>query len=203
MIYLISFLAGFFSGAIPFGFIISKLKGIDIRKKGSGNIGFTNVFRVVGKPQGIAVLILDVSKGLLPVLLLGRYCGYYYGMVAGISAILGHMFTPFLRFKGGKGVATGLGVFIGLAPFSALFSFFVWLLIVLISRYVSLGSVTAAVALPLFLYFSRFLVRDEYNIFLEILTILVCLLVIVLHRTNIKRLIQGKENRFIIREKKN
>ncbi|MCK4233892.1 glycerol-3-phosphate 1-O-acyltransferase PlsY [candidate division WOR-3 bacterium] len=198
MYYLISFVIGFFVGALPFGFIVSKLRGIDIRKKGSGNIGFTNVFRVVGKMEGIVVLILDVSKGLLPVLLLNKYYGYYYGMIAGVSAMLGHIFTPFLKFKGGKGVATGLGVFIGLAPFSALFAFVVWLIVVSVSRYISLGSITAAIALPLFIFFSRFIVRDEYNIFLVIFTILVCLLVIILHRSNIKRLIKGKENKFVL-----
>ena len=198
MYYLISFVIGFFVGALPFGFIVSKLRGIDIRKKGSGNIGFTNVFRVVGKMEGVVVLILDISKGLLPVLLLNKYYGYYYGMIAGVSAMLGHIFTPFLKFKGGKGVATGLGVFIGLAPFSALFSFVVWLIVVSVSRYISLGSITAAIALPLFIFFSRFIVRDEYNIFLLIFTILVCLLVIILHRSNIKRLIKGKENKFVL-----
>lgn len=198
MYYLISFVIGFFVGALPFGFIVSKLRGIDIRKKGSGNIGFTNVFRVVGKMEGVVVLILDISKGLLPVLLLNKYYGYYYGMIAGVSAMLGHIFTPFLKFKGGKGVATGLGVFIGLAPFSALFSFVVWLIVVFVSRYISLGSITAAIALPLFIFFSRFIVRDEYNIFLLIFTILVCLLVIILHRSNIKRLIKGKENKFVL-----
>ncbi|MBA7695489.1 glycerol-3-phosphate 1-O-acyltransferase PlsY [candidate division WOR-3 bacterium] len=201
MEFLLSFIIGFFSGAIPFGFIIAKIKGIDIRRKGSGNIGFANVFRSVGKSEGIIVLILDISKGLLPVLLLNKYCGYYFGMIAGISAMLGHIFTPFLKFKGGKGVATGLGVFIGLAPVSALFSFIVWLLVFLISRYISLGSISAAVALPLFIYLSRFIIRDEYNIFLEILTILVCILVIVMHRSNIKRLIQGKERKLTLRKK--
>ncbi len=201
MEFLLSFIIGFFSGAIPFGFIIAKIKGIDIRRKGSGNIGFANVFRSVGKSEGIIVLILDISKGLLLVLLLNKYCGYYFGMIAGISAMLGHIFTPFLKFKGGKGVATGLGVFIGLAPVSALFSFIVWLLVFLISRYISLGSISAAVALPLFIYLSRFIIRDEYNIFLEILTILVCILVIVMHRSNIKRLIQGKERKLTLRKK--
>lgn len=201
MEFLLSFIIGFFSGAIPFGFIIAKIKGIDIRRKGSGNIGFANVFRSVGKSEGIIVLILDISKGLLPVLLLNKYCGYYFGMIAGISAMLGHIFTPFLKFKGGKGVATGLGVFIGLAPVSALFSFIMWVLVFLISRYISLGSISAAVALPLFIYLSRFIIRDEYNIFLEILTILVCILVIVMHRSNIKRLIQGKERKLTLRKK--
>jgi len=202
MEYLISFLIGFFSGAIPFGFIISKLKGIDIRKHGSGNIGFSNVFRTVGKIEGISVLFLDIAKGFLPVLLFIRYYGYHYGIIAGIAAMLGHMFTPVLKFKGGKGVATGLGIFIGLSPLSALFTFIVWLIVVVISRYISLGSLTAAIALPLFIYFSRFIGRDEYNIFLLIFTIFVCLLVIIMHRSNIKRLVKGKENRFSLKRKK-
>ena len=200
MEYLISFLIGFFSGAIPFGFIISKLKGIDIRKHGSGNIGFSNVFRTVGKIEGISVLFLDIAKGFLPVLFLVRYYGYHYGIIAGIAAMLGHMFTPILKFKGGKGVATGLGIFIALAPLSALFTFIVWLIVVVISRYISLGSITAAIALPLFIYFSRFIGRDEYNIFLLIFTIFVCLLVIIMHRLNIKRLVQGKERKFSLKK---
>ena len=201
MYFLFSFLIGFFAGAIPFGFLIAKYKGIDIRKKGSGNIGFSNVFRVVGKPEGIIVLMFDVAKGLIPVILLGKYYGYYFGMVAGISAMLGHIFTPFLKFKGGKGVATGLGVFIGLAPFSALFAFLVWLIVVVISRYISLGSIIAAIFLPVFIYTSRFLGRNEYNIVLEVLTIIVCILVIIMHRQNIKRLLRGEERRFTLKRK--
>lgn len=194
----VSLMAGFLCGAIPFGYIMARMKGINIQKVGSGNIGFSNVFRSVGKPEGIIVLVLDIVKGLIPVLLFTHYFGYYFGLFAGVAAMLGHMFTPFLKFKGGKGVATGLGVFIGLAPFSALFSFVIWLVVVFIWRYISLGSVAAAVALPLLIYFSRFLVRDEYNVVLEILTVVVCLLVIVLHRKNIKRLIRGEERKFTL-----
>jgi glycerol-3-phosphate acyltransferase PlsY len=194
----ISLVVGFFCGAIPFGYIISRMKGINIQKMGSGNIGFSNVFRSVGSLEGIIVLVGDVAKGLVPVLLFLHYFGYYFGLSAGVASMLGHMFTPFLRFKGGKGVATGLGVFIGLAPFSALFSFIVWLMVAFIWRYISLGSITAAIALPLFIHFSRFLIKDEYNVILEILTIIVCLLVIVLHRKNIKRLIRGEERRFTL-----
>ncbi len=201
MAYFISFLAGFFSGAIPYGYIIGKTKGIDIRKQGSGNIGFSNVFRVVGKPEGAIVLVLDIAKGLLPVLFFSRYFGYNYGLVAGIFAMLGHMFTPWLKFKGGKGVATGLGVFIGLAPTSALLVFIVWLVVVAATRYISLGSVAAAVALPLLIFFSKFLIRDEYNIYVEILTIFVCVLVIILHRKNIKRLFKGEERKFSFKHK--
>lgn len=192
----VSLIAGFLCGAIPFGYIIARMKNINIQKVGSGNIGFSNVFRSVGKLEGIVVLIADIAKGLVPVLLFSHYFGYYFGLFAGVASMLGHMFTPFLKFKGGKGVATGLGVFIGLAPFSALFTFVVWLIVVFIYRYISLGSILAAISLPIFIYFSRFLVRDEYNLVLEIFTVIVCLLVIVLHRKNIKRLIRGEERKF-------
>lgn len=202
MNYVIAFAVGFFAGAIPFGYIIARVRGIDIRKKGSGNIGFSNVFRIVGKGEGVLVLVFDVLKGLLPVLYLSRSFGFYYGLIAGISAMLGHIFTPFLRFRGGKGVATGLGVFIGLAPISALFAFIVWLVIVFTSRYISLGSIIAACVLPIFIYFSKYLIRDEYNLFLVLFTILLCLLIIVLHRSNIKRLIAGNERKFSFMGKK-
>ncbi len=190
--------AGFVIGGIPFGFIVAKLRGVHIQKVGSGNIGFSNVFRSVGKIEGIIVLIADIAKGLVPVLFFKQAYGVHFALIAGIAAMLGHIFTPFLRFKGGKGVATGLGVFIGLAPFSAFFALLVWLGVVGISRYISLGSITAAIALPLFIYFSRYLIRDEYHIALEMLTILMCLLVIVMHRMNIRRLVQGKERRFTL-----
>jgi len=196
MIYIVSFLIGFFSGAIPYGYIVSKIKGIDIRREGSGNIGFSNVFRTVGKPEGIIVLVLDFAKGLLPVLFVTNYCGYNYGLIAGVASMLGHMFTPFLKLKGGKGVATGLGVFIGLAPLSAVFAFVVWLIVVAVTRYISLGSIVAAFALPVLILCSRFFIRDEFNIYLEMLTIVVCVLVILLHRENIKRLFAGKERKF-------
>jgi glycerol-3-phosphate acyltransferase PlsY len=192
----VALFVGFFAGAIPFGSLVSKLRGVDIKKVGSGNIGFSNVFRSVGKVEGIIVLVADIAKGLVPVLIFKQVYGFYFGLGAGIAAMLGHIFTPFLKFKGGKGVATGLGVFIGLAPVSALLAFLVWLAVAGISRYISLGSISAAIALPLFIYFSRFLIRDEFNIMLEILTVLVCVLVIIMHRTNLKRLIQGKERKF-------
>lgn len=190
--------AGFVLGGIPSGFIVARLRGVAIQKVGSGNIGFSNVFRSVGKIEGLIVLIADIAKGFVPVLVFKQVWGIHFALMAGVAAMLGHMFTPFLRFKGGKGVATGLGVFIGLAPCSALFTLLVWLVVVLISRYISLGSIVAALALPLFIYYSRYLIRDEYHIGLEVVTILVCLLVIVMHRGNIKRLVKGKEHRFVL-----
>jgi glycerol-3-phosphate acyltransferase PlsY len=202
MRYFIAFCVGFFAGAIPFGYLIAKIRGVNIRKEGSGNIGFSNVFRIVGKGEGLLVLALDVAKGLIPVLCMGKYLGFTFGLIAGISAMLGHMFTPFLKFRGGKGVATGLGVFIGLAPFSALFTFVVWLIVVISTRYISLGSIVAACVLPLFIYFSRYMVRDEYNLYLVVFTIFVCLLVIILHRSNIKRLIHRKERKFSFRRER-
>ncbi len=193
---------GYLLGGIPFGYLIARLRGVNIKTVGSGNIGFSNVFRSVGKWEGVVVLIGDIAKGLVPVLIFKYAYGIHYGLIAGIAAMLGHIFTPFLKFKGGKGVATGLGVFIGLAPFSALFTLLVWIVVVTVTRYVSLGSITAAVALPLFIYFSRYLVRDEYHFALEIVTILVCVLVIVMHRTNIKRLIRREEHKFVLKRKK-
>lgn len=189
MIIFLSFISGFLIGSIPFGFIVAKAKGVDIRKHGSGNIGATNVMRVIGKRQGILVFILDFLKGFLPVAYWSRFTMLWGlpGVFAALGAVSGHMFTPWLRFRGGKGVATGFGAFVGLAPVPVLCSFCVWLFILLISRIVSLSSILAAISLPFFLY--RFRVQISFFWF----GVVAAILVIVRHKANIKRLIMGKE----------
>lgn len=207
-------------GAIPFGFIVVKsLKGVDIRSVGSGNIGATNVARLAGMKVGMLVLLLDIIKGFLPVtvvpfaaIAVARGSTQADGTIdllrriiaepglsdlrilCGLAAIAGHVWTVFLRFKGGKGVATALGVLLGLAPWATLSALFLWAVVVRTTGYVSVGSMTAAVALPvvfLALYYER--LGDQWRLFA--LTIVVSLIVIVRHRGNIKRLISGHEER--------
>jgi len=137
-------------GAVPFGLIVGSLvAGVDVRSEGSGNIGATNVFRVAGKPAGVAVMVLDVMKGLAPAHVAGVVgLGSQWQVAAGLAAILGHMFSPFLRMKGGKGIATSLGVLLGVLPPVGITAFLLWCVVVLATGYVSLASVLAAVSLP-------------------------------------------------------
>jgi glycerol-3-phosphate acyltransferase PlsY len=150
----LAFIGAYFLGSIPFGFLVGKVKGVNLREKGSGNIGATNVFRVVGKKEGVFVFILDFLKGFLPVIYFSDI-SVPAGILALLGAIIGHMTTPFLRFKGGKGVATGFGGIVALMPLPALIAFGVWSILVAITRRISVGSLTAALSLPI-LYFYRF-----------------------------------------------
>jgi acyl phosphate:glycerol-3-phosphate acyltransferase len=185
--------ASYLFGALPFGLLIAKWwKGIDVREHGSGNIGATNVLRVVGKPAGVLVFTLDVVKGLWPPLAaqaLGLRAEWQ--LVAGLAAVLGHNFSPFLGFKGGKGVSTSLGLLFGMAWKVGLTAWALWGLVVLLSRFVSLGSIVAAAALtPLTLLFYR---GDNVRLALAVVA---GLFAIFRHRANIRRLIDGTENRF-------
>lgn len=186
-------LAGYLVGAIPFGLLVAKWwAGIDVREHGSGNIGATNVYRVVGRPAGLLVLVLDVGKGLWPPLAaraLGWDAAWQIG--AGLAAFFGHSLSPFLGFKGGKGVATALGVLLGIAWPVALTAWALWGVVVLLSGYVSLASILAAIALtPLTLYFYP---GDRARL---AFVIIVGLVGLHKHRANIRRLLDGTENRF-------
>jgi glycerol-3-phosphate acyltransferase PlsY len=167
---------------------------VDIRTTGSGNIGATNVFRTLGKAAGITVLMIDAVKGFVPTkfLLFGATpeTHEYHSMVAGLSAILGHNYTCWLRFKGGKGIATSAGVVIALVPYGLLITLGVWLIVFAISRYVSLASVIAAVMLP----FAAWAVGGSPAI-ITLCTVL-SVLAIYKHRSNIQRLLAGTEHRF-------
>lgn len=209
---LIAILA-FLVGAIPTAVIVSRrFFGFDIREKGSGNMGSTNAFRVLGAKWGIFVQVVDILKGVLAVLVVSHIFDgelafnnrtpfedeTLIGIIAGCFAVLGHVFSPFVRFRGGKGINTAAGMLIGVAPIEVAIIVGVFLLVVFASGYISLGSIMAAVALP-----SSMAIR--YNVFgaeiqgystLIFFFIGLALLVIYTHRTNIKRLLAGNENRF-------
>ncbi len=198
MLKLILLLASFFLGAIPFGYIAArKIKNIDIRNYGSGNIGATNVFRVVGKEWGFVVFSLDFLKGfIIPFLAFfwGEFEPYFF-IILGFLAILGHNWTPFLRFKGGKGVATSLGVLFALSlPFPelrliTLFALVTWLVVFLLSRIVSLASLTAG-----FIFFILSLFLAE-TFAIKILAALLFLFILIGHKKNIKRVFKKEEYR--------
>lgn len=180
-------------GGVPFGLLIGKmLRGVDIRQLGSGNIGATNVYRTLGPGPGIAVFVADVLKGFVPAMAASRLFPSqpWLPVAAGLLAIAGHSLSPFLKFRGGKGVATSLGVAIGLVPEIAVIAFVIWLAVVMVTRYVSVGSIIAVLCVPPLMWAFRKPV--EYKLF----AILATFFVILRHRSNIVRLIQGKENRF-------
>lgn len=206
ILYLVACVSAYLLGSIPFGFVLVKLfRGEDIRLSGSGNIGATNVARSGAKALGIATLVLDALKGSLAVgvaWLLSQtnlnYCSdgscilpRQLMSAAALAAILGHMFPVWLRFKGGKGVATALGVFVVLFPKALLFSLAVFLLAVLLTRYISLGSILAAISFPIAAYFFN---AATWQALAPVCGI--CLLVIAKHHQNIGRLLSGTEHRF-------
>ncbi len=179
-------------GAIPFGYLIGRLWGVDVRKTGSGNIGATNVLRAVGKGPAAATLFLDSAKGFLPVFLARQVLGLppHWVIATGIAGVIGHSFPVFLGFKGGKGVATGFGVLIGINWVLALVLFLIFFAVLATSRIVSLSSLTAAAALP-FLIWHLTSHSSQYLTF----GLAITLFIFTLHRKNIKRLLSGKEPR--------
>lgn len=184
-------------GSIPFGLVIVKvLGGRDIREVGSGNIGAANVARNAGRFAGILTLLLDAGKGYLAVWLAAHWTreNIRWMMVAAIFAVLGHMFTFWLNFHGGKGVATGLGVFIPICWQAVVAAVTLWLLVVIFWKYSSLGSISAAAALPIFVYV-LYAPGHAPPEFVTFGTLLICILVIAKHRANIERLVAGTEAR--------
>lgn len=182
-------------GSIPFGYLLVRFfRKEDVRAIGSGNIGATNVARAGGKGLGILTLALDLVKGLVAVLLAKHFAPAVADLAVGaaVAAVLGHVFPVWLRFKGGKGVATALGVFLILAPLAALGSLLVFVLVVAITRLVSLASILAAVLIPVF---AMFTVPNHTPAFVAG-TIFIALLVVLKHHANMARLMQGKETRF-------
>lgn len=201
---------GFLVGSVPFGLLLGKLRGIDIREHGSGNIGSTNVFRTLGKKAGIFCLILDVMKGFLPVLLAHRLVpdtatGDTIEVLTALATILGHNYCPWIGFKGGKGIATTGGALLALMPFAVAILILLFLIVTFTTKYVSLGSITAGLALPIVTLLGSFyhgkIADGTWNKPLFLFSLVAGLLAVWKHRPNIARLKAGTEHR--IGQKKN
>jgi acyl phosphate:glycerol-3-phosphate acyltransferase len=182
-------------GAIPASWVAGKLRGVDLRQHGSGNLGATNTFRVLGAKVAAPVMVFDILKGVLPVLLFQRWDGSshaYWALAYGAAAIVGHVFSIYMRFRGGKGVATSAGVFLALAPLAVGVGLAVWLVVLAATRMVSAASVSAAavVGVLLLLPFSAIPVE------IRVLGCAICLFVIFAHRSNLRRILDGTESRF-------
>ena len=197
-------IASYLLGSIPFGYLAGRIAGIDIRNCGSGNVGATNVIRTLGKGYGYPVFALDLLKGLgavkMSILIATRMQSEWnspemFGIAAAISSVLGHSFPVWLRFKGGKGVATSAGAVLGLAPMAAFVGVAIWIVTFWLTRYVSVASIAAAAALPLIILITTRLSRSTGKL---LFYSSVCLAAVVIwrHRSNLSRLIQGTEPRF-------
>lgn len=207
-------LAAYVIGAMPFGFWFSKLKGIDIREHGSGNIGATNVFRVVGRKTGISVFVLDILKGFLPVFA-GKHfvgptlegaanAGQWLGAASvalALAAIIGHNYTFFLGFKGGKGIATSAGAMIAFLPLVFVTSLATWALTLYFSGYVALASIAAAMSIPPTTFVLGW-IDGEVNYPVIFFGVFASIMAIWRHRANIRRLLAGEEDRFDRKSKK-
>jgi glycerol-3-phosphate acyltransferase PlsY len=195
--------AAYLLGSIPFGLLAAKLFGAgDVRREGSGNIGATNVARVAGPAAGILTLSLDAAKGAFAVLLAARLSeqSSTWMMIAGLCALVGHCFPIWLGFRGGKGVATAAGVFLTLCPLAALGAVLLFLLVVAYWRFVSLGSISAAAAMPLLIYF--FWAPHHAPPYVVTFGSLgAAILIVYKHDANIQRLVQGDEPKFFFGKK--
>lgn len=208
-------LLGFLLGSIPFGLLMGKLKGIDIRQHGSGNIGATNVFRTLGKQLGITCLLLDFAKGLVPVLIAKnmvepmmaeqQFTAQSIEVLTALASIMGHNYSPWIGFKGGKGIATTAGAITALMPFGLPLLILVWAIFTFTTKYVSVGSIAAAASLPILVitgsaYHGK-LANGTWNKPLFIFSLIAAVLAIWKHRANIARLKAGTENRIGQKEK--
>ncbi|MEN8141978.1 MAG: glycerol-3-phosphate 1-O-acyltransferase PlsY [Thermodesulfobacteriota bacterium] len=179
-------------GSIPFGLLLGRLAGTDVRQHGSGNIGATNVSRLLGKKLGALTLACDLFKGLLPMLIIARLLegqprAEILTLLAGMAAFLGHCWPVYLKFKGGKGVATALGIFLYLAPLNTLGAVIIFIVVVRLSGFVSLGSMAAAMSMPLVTWFTG------YNAEVVSIAGTIALLIVIKHHDNISRLLKGEE----------
>lgn len=190
--------AAYLVGAVPFGYLIGRMRGVDVRTVGSKNIGATNVYRTVGKRWGFLAFFCDFAKGFVPTLLCSMYTARHPGggfwhenlpVFVGLACVVGHTLTVFMRFKGGKGVATAFGMFLALMPYPTLMAFAVFVATVWLSHYISLGSMLAAVALGASVWLF------PATLLLRVVADLIAVFVVVKHRTNIQRLVKGCENR--------
>lgn len=198
-IYFATALAAYLLGSLPTGYLVARARGVDIRAHGSGNIGATNVFRILGKPAGIFVLLVDGLKGFAACAWVSDLVLRWFAnsgvapepvrIVAGIAAILGHNYTCWLRFKGGKGIATSAGVLGALVPVALVIILTIWIVVFALTKYVSLASISAAFALP----FATWATQRDLPLILVMAA--VGALAIYKHRANIQRLLEGTENR--------
>ena len=206
LVWSVAGLLAYLLGSVPFGFLMAKAHGKDIRTLGSGNIGATNVFRTIGKTQGIITFILDFLKGVAGVLLIPRLALLltggdgadaafrYLPLFCGVLTVFGHNWTCFLGFKGGKGIATSAGMLMALAPVAVGIAFAVWVVVFLSTRYVSVASIAAAVTLGIEVWILPACVRQ--GIVLQVVLTALAVLAVVKHHANIGRLIAGTESRF-------
>ncbi len=204
--YILTVIVAYLLGSIPTGFLVGKARGLDIRTVGSGNIGATNVFRYFGKAAGAMVLLADALKGWLAVAVAARLLANWFAgpaagldrqwfqIAAGLGAVVGHNYTCWLHFRGGKGIATSAGVLLALVPWSLLVIFVIWIVVFALSRFVSLASIAASLALPLAAWLT-----GESSTMIAI-TAGLTVLAIYKHRSNIKRLLNGTENRLSFRK---
>jgi len=198
-IIIISYLIGSFPTGIVFGLIF---KGVDVRQYGSKTMGATNVMRVLGTKLGVSVLAIDILKGLIATLLISTiYLGdiaipfHWLKIIAGFSAILGHIFPVWIGFKGGKGVGTGAGVLLGLLPLESGFALLMFAIVVTITRYVSLGSILASIFIVIALLAEKYYLGAKVHDSYMVISVLLAVTVIITHRQNIKRLFRGEENK--------
>lgn len=192
---IIFILLGYLFGSIPTALIVSKSKNMDIRNLGSGNIGGTNTFRVLGKKAGYIVVTIDILKGVLPTLIALMYGETTYAVFAGMAASVGHSYSIFAKFKGGKSVATSAGVMTVLNPFALLFGVIVFASVLFLTKYVSLSSMIAASSVVLFILIFEDSLAIKYT------TIFLTAFILFRHYTNIDRLIKGVENRAFQKKK--
>jgi acyl phosphate:glycerol-3-phosphate acyltransferase len=199
--------AAYLLGAIPFGLLVARMYGIkDIRALGSGNIGATNVWRLAGARAAAWVFLLDIGKGLLAVVLARLIHQNTMNrelllVISGVAAVLGHVFPVYLGFRGGKGVNTGLGVMLSLLPLETLACVAVFIIVLAVTKFVSVGSIIAAVELAATVAVERFWLNPMIPIVFVPLTVFLALFIVVTHRQNIKRLAAGTENRFSLKSK--
>lgn len=190
---IVAILISYILGSVPTGLWLGlRLRGIDIREHGSKNIGATNTLRVLGKGLGAVALAGDMAKGIVAVMFIARFGEWVHAPLAcGLAAIVGHTASVFLKFKGGKGVATSAGVFFGLCPGPTGCALVVFLIVFALTRMVSAGSILAAVTLAIAIHFV-----GEYTLAIKVVATVVALIVVVRHRSNVQRILQGTENRF-------
>lgn len=190
--------AAYIVGSVPFGYLIGLMRGVDVRTVGSKNIGATNVYRAVGHGWGFLAFFCDFAKGFAPTMLSIVYASRHAdggAMIAnlpvcvGLACVVGHTLTVFMRFRGGKGVATAFGMFLALAPWPTLLAFAVFVVVVWLSHYISLGSILAAITLGAAVWFF------PATLLLRVVAVVIAAFVVVKHRTNIQRLVKGCENR--------